>query len=87
MAKNFFWHIHCLGVERNKFTITMEILNNYSFEKETEMLLEKMSFENNFTVSSYLENNKMEFGICSNCLNNSKCVWMQTKKIECEEYI
>jgi hypothetical protein len=65
----------------------MEILKTQSFEKRKEMLLAEMNFENKITVSSHFENNIMVFGICSNCLNNSNCVWMQTKKIECEEYI
>jgi|GEM_PF-4887815 len=64
----------------------MEILNNPSFQKGEDTLWAEMNFENTIKVSSHFENNIMVFGICSNCLNNSNCVWMQTKKIECEEY-
>jgi len=64
----------------------MEILNNPSFEKGEELLWAEMNFENKVTVSSHLENNKMVFGICINCLNNNNCIWMENKKIECEEY-
>lgn len=65
----------------------MEILKTQSFEKRKDMLLTEMNYEKKVTVSSHFENKIIVVGICSNCLNNSNCVWMQNKKVECEEYI
>ncbi|GGD17628.1 hypothetical protein [Flavobacterium orientale] len=64
----------------------MEILNKPSFQKGEEMLWAEMNFENKITMPSHFEKKIMVFGICSNCLNNNNCVWMQNEKIECEEY-
>ena len=64
----------------------MEVLKNTSFEKRKEMLWAEMNFENDETILTHLEKKTKMLGICSNCLNNSNCVWMENKKMECEEY-
>lgn len=64
----------------------MEILKNKSVEKKEKILFTATVFENKQTMLSHFENYIVLFGICSNCLNNSNCVWIEKNKIECEEY-
>lgn len=64
----------------------MEMLKNQSFKKREEKLFVEMNFNDNVSVSSHFDNQIALLGICNNCLNNSNCVWIENKKIVCEEY-
>ncbi len=65
----------------------METIKKQSFEKRKGMLWAETGIASKETVSASPLNNPVVLsGICSNCLNNGNCVWMENKKTVCEEY-
>lgn len=78
--------MHIVSNVLEKHITIMKPLKNQSFEKRKEKLFVEINILNKVNVSSHFDNPTVLLGICSNCLNNSNCVWMESKKITCEEY-
>lgn len=78
--------MHIVNNVLEKHITIMKPLKNQSFEKRKEKLFVEINILNKVHVSSHFDNQIVLLGICSNCLNNHNCVWMENKKIACEEY-
>lgn len=50
------------------------------------MLMAETDFEKKVVVPALFYGNAQQLAICINCLNNIDCVWMENKKMHCEEY-